>query len=152
DRPPARLSHNRPALAIGYGGTLNGEGQRQALLLVGQALAQCGGKLILYGPITRQQVAAVGLDRPNIELKGLVSSKTLISAFRETVDALLVPLSFRERDQRQNLLSFPSKLADYTAAGLPLLIFAPPAAGIVQWAESIARFAEIVTEPDSTSV
>jgi len=152
DEPPGRLSQNRPGLVVGYGGTLNGEGQLQALLLVAEALAQYGGKLVLYGPMDRRHLARLGLDRPNIQLNGLVSSKTMIRAFRDTVDALLVPLSFRERDQSQNLLSFPSKLADYTAAGLPLVIFAPSAAGVVQWAASVGGFAEIVTEPDSTSV
>ncbi|HTL54124.1 MAG TPA: glycosyltransferase [Candidatus Limnocylindrales bacterium] len=149
---PQRLSINRPGLVVGYGGTLNSRGQLRALLAVAEALAQVRGKLVIYGPNNRQHWAALSLDRPSIELKGLITSEAMIGAFRETVNVLVVPLSFDQRDRRQNLLSFPSKLADYTAAGLPLLIIAPAESGVARWAVSEGGFAEIVTEPDTASI
>ncbi|HET6370269.1 MAG TPA: methyltransferase domain-containing protein, partial [Nitrospiria bacterium] len=41
-------------------------------------------------------------------------------------------------------LSFPSKLADYTATGLPILIWAPPYSSAVRWARENEGAAEVV--------
>ena len=44
-------------------------------------------------------------------------------------------------------ISFPSKLTDYTATGLPLLIHAPAYSSAVRWARAEHDVAEIVDEP-----
>ena len=43
-------------------------------------------------------------------------------------------------------LSFPSKLTDYTAAGLPMLIYGPPYCSAVRWARENAGVAEMVDD------
>jgi hypothetical protein len=40
-------------------------------------------------------------------------------------------------------MAFPSKLADYTAVGLPLLIYGPPYCSAIAWARENAGVAEI---------
>ena len=136
---------------IGFGGTINGKGQARVLRAVAGALENCRGRLLIYSPLNRDR-SRLGLDMPNIDWHGLVSSSRMIAAFQATADALLVPVSFAEGDRRQTLMSFPSKLADYTEAGLPLLIVAPEYSSVVQWAKGVDLQAEIVTAADEIAV
>jgi hypothetical protein len=43
------------------------------------------------------------------------------------------------------MTAFPSKLADYTAIGLPILICGPEYSSAVRWAEEFPGVAEVVT-------
>ena len=45
-------------------------------------------------------------------------------------------------------LSFPSKLTDYTAAGVPLLIWGPPYCSAVRWAREHEGVAEVVDDAE----
>jgi hypothetical protein len=45
-------------------------------------------------------------------------------------------------------VSFPSKLADYTAAGVPILIHAPSCSSAVRWAEMHRPVAAVVDVDD----
>lgn len=45
-------------------------------------------------------------------------------------------------------LSFPSKLTDYTAVGLPLLICGPKYCSAVRWAFENEPIAEVITSPE----
>ena len=143
--PPKVSLRRHYGPVIGFGGTINGSGQARTVKRVAQVLAGIGGKLLIYGPLTQQRTQQLGLNLPNIELKGLVHSLAMQRAFRESAQALLVPLSFDEADRRQVSLSFPSKLADYTATGIPLLVVAPEYSSAAQWAKVNPGIGELVT-------
>jgi hypothetical protein len=53
-------------------------------------------------------------------------------------------MSFGESDRVNMRLSFPSKLADYTEMGLPMLIRGPKYCSAVQWARKHSGVAEVV--------
>jgi hypothetical protein len=60
---------------------------------------------------------------------------------------LYVPMSF-EPDDRPNMeISFPTKLADYTAAALPILIQGPPYCSAVRWSREYPFSAEVAESP-----
>jgi len=71
---------------------------------------------------------------------------------REEADTLFVPMSFRLADRANMELAFPSKLADYTAAGLPLLIYGPPYCSAVAWAHENSGVAEVVQTEQRTEL
>src|SRR4029453_7093108 len=54
-------------------------------------------------------------------------------------------MSFDKVDRPNMEKAFPSKLADYTAVGAPLLIYGPPYCSAVRWAEEMPGAAEVVT-------
>src|SRR5579859_1053093 len=143
--PPERLWRNPSQPVLAYGGTVSNPGQAQVLGQVAAVLAGFGGRLLIYGPLTHEQAHAWHLDQPNVELKGFIPSSAMVQAFRENADALLIPVSFRPQDRRQALMSFPSKLADYTRAALPLLIVAPQYSSLVKWAGDAVFIEEMVT-------
>src|SRR5687768_10395858 len=69
-----------------------------------------------------------------------------MAGLREEADALFVPMSFDESDRANMEMAFPSKLADYTATGLPLLIYGPAYCSAVVWARDNQGVAEVVED------
>ena len=65
---------------------------------------------------------------------------------REESQVLFLPMTFETREKPNMQVSFPSKLVEYTAAGLPLLIYGPDYCSAVRWARENANSAEVVTQ------
>ena len=137
--PPARLADRDKRFTIVFAGTINSRGYVRALAALQKALEPVDGRLLIFGP-------HVGLDHPNTEIRGLVSSTELLIRLREEADALFVPMSFEASDRTNMEMAFPSKLADYTATGVPLLIYGPSYCSAVAWARENAGVAEVVDD------
>ena len=144
DAPPARLGRNNTPFTIAFAGSINSKGYIQALLALQEALERVGGRLLIYGPLTTDAAREVGLGRPHTIVRGLLSAADLIERLREEADALFVPMSFDPVDRTNMELAFPSKLADCTAIGLPLVIYGPAYCSAVRWARENDGVAEIV--------
>jgi glycosyltransferase involved in cell wall biosynthesis len=142
----ARLRHretNRP-FTVAFAGTLNTPGYIQALRSLRDAVATVNGKLAIFGPLTPEDASLNHLDGPNVKLNGLVKSGELLLRLREEADALFVPMSFSPEDRSNMEIAFPSKLADYTAVGLPLVIYGPEYCSAVRWAQENEGVAEVI--------
>jgi hypothetical protein len=111
-----------------------------------------GGRLLVFGPLTEDQARRDGLEQRNVELRGLVSAGLLMRHFREEADVLFVPMSFDPKDRANMELSFPSKLTDYTAVGVPLLVYGPTYCSAVRWARANPGVAEVVDEENENSL
>ena len=136
--PPARLADRDSRFTIVFAGTVNSRGYECALAALQRALGLVDGRLLIFGP---QQF---GLNDRNTENRGLVSSTELLVRLREEADALFVPMSFEESDRGNMEMAFPSKLADYTAVGVPLLIYGPSYCSAVAWGRENPGVAEVV--------
>ena len=145
--PPARLACNDHAFTIAFAGTINSAGYISALVALQEALKPIGGCLLIFGPTTSAEAQQLGLN--DADVRGLVSSSELLTSLRSEADALFVPMSFAVEDRINMEMAFPSKLADYTAAGLPLLIYGPNYCSAVTWARENAGIAMVVdSQPD----
>lgn len=142
--PPERISRNDHEFTIAFGGTINSPGYMRALKVVAVALEKVRGRMLIFGPLTSNTAQQNGLAASNITLCGLVTSAELIARFRNEVDALFVPMSFDSVDRANMEVGFPSKLTDYTAVGLPLLIYGPPYCSAVRWVRENDDVAEVV--------
>jgi glycosyltransferase involved in cell wall biosynthesis len=131
---PVRLGLSQSTLRVAFAGTLNTNDYARTLNSIAKALTNSDGVLLVYGPISRDDAISLGLNESNIELRGFVPSSELIFHLRQEADVLLVPMSFAPGDEVAMAVNFPSKLADYTAVGLPLLIIGPENSSAVQWA------------------
>jgi glycosyltransferase involved in cell wall biosynthesis len=145
DAPPARLGRNEGPFTIAFAGSINSNGYIQALRALQDALEPVGGRLLIYGPLTAEGAREVGLDRAQTIVRGLVDAGELMQRLREEADALFVPMSFDPADSANMELAFPSKLADCTAIGLPLLIYGPSYCSAVRWARENVGVGEVVT-------
>ena len=146
DDPPARLGNNDKPFTIAFAGTINSDGYIDSLLALQQALKPANGRLLIFGPLTDAEAKRIGLDDENTSIGGLLSSAQLLEQLRSQADALFVPMSFAARDRDNMEMAFPSKLADYTATGLPLLIYGPGYCSAVAWARANPGVAAVVDD------
>lgn len=142
--PPDRLAENRNTIVCGYAGSINSPGYYRALRSMAEALAIFDGCLMVFGPVTKEFAISQGLTNSNIRWEGMVSSNELIHRMRNEVDFLFAPMSFDEQDRYNMEISFPSKLTDYTAIGLPILVYGPPYASAVRWAKENTDAASVI--------
>lgn len=139
EEPPARLMDREHRFTVVFAGTINSRGYIRALTALRIALTPVNGRLLIFGPQTPDV-----LSDPNTEICGLVSAPELLNQLRAEADALFVPMSFDEADRANMEMAFPSKLADYTATGIPLLIYGPSYCSAVAWARENPGVAEVV--------
>jgi glycosyltransferase involved in cell wall biosynthesis len=141
------IREERP-FTIAFAGTINSIGYLRALKELAESLSSVNGRLLLFGPMSEEDARQIGLERGKIILRGLVPSRELISSLATQADALFVPMSFDAIDRKNMEMAFPSKLADYTATGVPMLIYGPPYCSAVHWAEENKGVAEVVDSQD----
>jgi hypothetical protein len=150
--PPERLKESGSRLTVAFAGTINSLGIVASLKLLRSCLKRLGGKVLLYGPMSEIEAEEIGLAGPEVQICGLIPSEQLIGALRRNVDALIVPMSFLPQDRANMEISFPSKLTDYTSAGLPLLIYGPEYCSAIQWGKDNPGVAELVVQEGETKL
>ena len=133
-------------LTLGYGGN-SGPEMMACLETLAPTLSGAKARLAVFGPFdaaAQQRLLALS---PSISFEGFVPYQQMIHGLRASADVLLVPMTFAADARDNQIVSFPSKLADYTATGLPLLICAPPYSSAVRWARAEGDVAKIVDAP-----
>lgn len=135
-----------------FAGTVNSPGYFHLLGQLATSLLRHDASLVIFGPLTVAQAAANGLSQPNVRLGGLLPPDTLLQRLRDSADVLFVPMSFAAGDRDNMRMGFPSKLTDYTAVGVPMLICGPSDCSAVRWASEHAETAEVVTSDDLVAI
>lgn len=146
--PPERLREANRGVTIAFAGSIHTSDYYRVLQAIADHVYPLGGRVLVFGPMVADQSLPVALNRPNIYLRGLLKSRELMERLRAEADVLLVPMSFDPGHRTNMEISFPSKLADYTAVGLPLLIYGPGYCSAVRWARENPGVAEVVTVDD----
>jgi hypothetical protein len=148
DHEPRTYYNDSECLNAAYAGNIFDRGVAELIARLAECLDKRGGRLLLFGPHSTRSLASLGLTRPNIAPQGLIASNDLIVRMREEADFVFVPESFSSGEIDHNMrIHFPSKLTDYTATGLPLLICGPAYCSAVRWAHTYAPIADVVTTP-----
>jgi glycosyltransferase involved in cell wall biosynthesis len=143
--PPDTLTQRCEPFTVAFAGTiypLYVDGLRR---MAAALRATCAGRLLVYGPTPSQSVRSL-LQEPNIELRDRVSAAELIRQCRHEAHAMFVPMTYLEEHRPSVEIAFPSKLADYTAMGLPLVIDGPEYCTAVRWARDNPGVAEVATD------
>jgi glycosyltransferase involved in cell wall biosynthesis len=102
----------------------------------------------LYTKISSERIRDWGWQDPRISVRGWVSQNELHNVLADA-DLLFLPFSFSESARYAVERAFPSKTADYLAAGRPILVFGPRYSSLVRYAEE-QQFAEVVDEFDES--
>jgi glycosyltransferase involved in cell wall biosynthesis len=146
--PAPRPLGDDEVIVIGYGGG-SGAHVMPGLEMLARAIGPHRARLMLYGPFTSARQAALRAFAPVTEFHGLVSSEAMMTGLL-ACDLLFVPMSF-DADARDNMrVSFPSKLAEYTALGLPILVHAPAESSASRWARDTGAAAvSVVDDPEA---
>jgi glycosyltransferase involved in cell wall biosynthesis len=152
DAPPERLSRHDGPFTIAFAGSINSVGYVKALVSLEKALETVDGRLLIFGPLTVDEARRAGLSSQRTVVRGMLNASDLMTRLREEADVLFVPMSFEPADRTNMELAFPSKLADCTAVGVPLLIYGPPYCSAVAWARENACVGEVVATDESVDL
>jgi Glycosyltransferase Family 4 len=146
--PPAGVeSGHGHQMRFVYAGSLHTGGPLDALVSLGRVLVSTGGRVEILTPTPESQLLGGRVLGSNVSLRPLVPASQLVAYLRDEADVLVLAMEF-SADERSNMeINFPTKLTDYTAAGLPLLIWGPPYGSAVRWARENPGVAEVVDRP-----
>jgi glycosyltransferase involved in cell wall biosynthesis len=116
---------------IGYAGSFH-EFFGPILNAVAEDLDAIGGVLVVFSPPTPDGIRRKVLPARNVRLEPpIANNDEIVSRLQASCDALIVPMP---RSMGINVrVSFPSKLVDYTATGLPVLIVGAPECSLRRW-------------------
>lgn len=146
--PPTHIEYSDRKFTFAFAGSLHCT-YIDAILQLAKVLKIYNGQLNIYSPLTIDQAKSFGLAQPHINLMGMLSSNELIERLHNEADALFIPMSFNDKHRTSTEVSFPSKLVDYTASGLPLFIYGPPYCSAIKWAKENYFMTEIVDSKDN---
>lgn len=144
DAPPPREFAAGAPFTVAFAGTLSA-GHLPAVEALACVLGGIGGRLDLYGARLAPDATA-RLSSPVVRFHEFRPFEELSDVLRATADVLWLPMSFDAADARNMALCFPTKLADYTALGLPILVVGPSYGSAVTWARDNPGSAAVVTD------
>jgi hypothetical protein len=144
DEPPPGLAETNRPLTYGYAGSLGSSSYVRSVAALSAIAKSRGDRLLIFSNLSPDGARAGGLAEPHVEMHPYIPFRQLIDVFRSRVDVLFVPMSFDPEDRLNAEIAFPSKLADYTTIGLPLLIQGPAYCSAIRWAGENAGVAAIV--------
>lgn len=147
-RPPSANNslRNKARLTIGYAGSLSygyGEGIQSIL----PALKSAGAVLRIYSAQAPQWTF------DNVEYAGFSPSPAHTwERVKEECDVVLLPYAWSENFQDLYEVHFPSKLPEYLALGMPVLISGPSYAAGVAWGMQHPRAALTISNPSEKAM
>jgi glycosyltransferase involved in cell wall biosynthesis len=122
-------------LTVGFVGNLN-YGYGDELLRLLPAFRSSGSRLIAFSQPPGKSCAALLDAKDCFEFRGFVPSRDAWNAIQSDCDVVILPYpnpaSSMERLYRHH---FPSKLPEYLALGMPVLVTGPEYATGVRWAQ-----------------
>jgi hypothetical protein len=147
-----RVSETRPSMTFAYGGSINSAGDLELVLGAARAVSARGHRLIAFTPQHALLAARAADTRTTIEAHAPIHSDALMARFRNEADCLLLPQSMAEEDRLMVATAFPTKWADYSTLGLPLLAWAPPGSSSARFIGEHPGCAELVTGPSAADL
>lgn len=146
--PRADLAKKNTGLTVVYAGSLYGRGF-EVLERVGSALSRHGHRLLVYTP----SQPPLSLAPSHMDLRAPLPSQELVQRMHEDADILLLWTDFASGNEEVVRTLFPSKMVDYTAACVPILVVAPQYACITSYLSSRPNVAVLLNthEPDNVA-
>lgn len=145
--PVPRTEAAQP-LVVSYAGMIHQEWAARSLRCLADVLLSLGGFLDLYVPYPETRLTEMKLSGPNIRSRGFFPASVMAEQVRTSSHILFLPASFNEAERTDVSTLFPSKLADYTAIGLPILIWGPPYSSAARWGMNNPGSVELVAADD----
>lgn len=137
---------------VAFCGHVHQDGTLTLLRELTGLLADMGGRLDLYTPHSTETLESWDLRPPFVQRVGFLAPQDMAERLGMTADVLFLPASFEPRERTDVATLFPSKLADYTAIGMPILIWGPGYSSAVRWALETPGVTEVVTSHNSVLV
>ena len=140
------------APTVAHAGFIHFAGNAALLRALAGILGPLGGHLDLYTTHAEADLARFGLLPPVVRRIGFFPAKEFAERAGATAHALFLTALFQAQDRAHESTLFPSKLADYTAIGLPILVWGPAYSSAARWASANPGAASLLTGEDSQPV
>lgn len=147
---PEPLARHKP-LRIVHTGVVE-HLQYESLRRIIDAVADCPelrAEIVLSTPNRREDLAACGLDQPHVQILALPTQE--VRNLQRSAHVLLAVLPFFGSIKKLDLTAFPTKLVEYMAAGVPILVHAPPESFLAKHVRRY-RYALLVDKPDPAAL
>lgn len=147
DKPRASLEDPIRSAKIFYAGSITRQGFREVDAIAG-VLKTKGHRLIFYSGTRPPE----GFTLQHLEQRTPVPATELVKRLHEEADLLLLYTDFSASMREVVRTLFPSKLVDYTAAAVPIVVVAPEYASVVDYLRSRPTAAELVMDNNPEAV
>lgn len=137
-------------IVIGFCGG-SGPHVMPGLRCLARAVTGIRARVVVFGPFDDAKQTGLTALSPAFEFRGFVDHAVMMNALRGC-DLLFAPMTFDAGARDNMAVSFPSKLADYTAAGVPILVHAPSYSSAARWAALHDDAAALVTADDPAAL
>lgn len=117
---------------VAYAGTVAHDGYHTALRRMAEALCRIGGTLLVYSNLSKETGVRIATNLSNVIFKQFVPSTEIVARLQTEADALFIPMPSEVGTNAR--LCFPSKLADYTSAALPIIVLGARDSSVYRWA------------------
>ena len=128
-------------LKLGYFGAV-AAWQLDVLAAVAEALDGTDTQLHIYSGIAQLPGE---LDLKGVCLKGMIDTHEIVKVMSD-YDALLLPISFLEKNRNMSEFNIATKMSEYLASGVPILAVGPEYAAMMKYLKSSE--AAILVESD----
>jgi glycosyltransferase involved in cell wall biosynthesis len=145
---PARLGNPTRQLVFGFAGSVNYPAYSRMLGTLSRILGERGHRFFVFGGLKPEVARDNGIDGPHVVVHPMLPIEQVLARIYEQVDVLFAPMAFEADFKHDMQISFPSKLTDYTAMGLPLLIWGPPYSSAARWARENPGVGVLVEQAD----
>lgn len=143
------LTSNKTINMVFFGSIWTGTPTASSLIKIAHLLAKKGGTLTLFSNQNLDFFQERGLKTNNLLANPFFEkNEALLSWCKKNANVLCLPMSFGKEYLSIIQHSFPSKITDYTALGLPILVHAPATSSIAEFIKANPQndFAALVTE------
>jgi len=145
-KPPARVDSPIARAKVFYAGSVYGKGF-EVLDEIAGALQTKGHRLIVYSPSV-----PTAFQPQSLEIRAPLPSADLVKVLHDEADFLLLLTSFAPENREVVTTLFPSKMVDYTAAAVPVLVVAPDYACITDYIRHRPGAGHLVTSQRGADV
>lgn len=147
EAPRPSIDDKTSGLTVTYAGSLNGRGFER-LEAFANEIVRHGHQLVVYTPSKPPS----GIKLSSMQLRAPVSSRALVRQMHDESDLLLLWTDFAPENEEVIRTLFPSKMVDYTAACVPILVVAPKYACINDYLFSRPDAAELLNSQQPIEV
>lgn len=139
-----------PHLTVGFVGNVN-YGYGKALVDLLPAFEQSGARLRIWSQLPGLDCRSL-CGSPLVRFEGFMSSPEVWKSVKEVCDAVILPYSNEQRMRQLYSYHFPSKLPEYLALGMPVIVTGPEYATGVRWAKKNPEAALAVLDQKPTKM
>jgi hypothetical protein len=132
-------------LTFAYAGSIHHESTFNQIIAFARIAAELGHRLLAFTPQYIELEARANAASIFLHARAPIPWKELCGQLRKEADCLVVVQS-HEVDRLEISTLFPTKFADYSATGLPIIVWAPSHSALVSFVKEHANCAELITD------